>query len=129
MLVSRTLFRDWVQRRFASELAPINEGFAREGGFYLFGLRMVPLFPFFVVNLVMGITPISVWQYYWVSQVGMLAGTAVFVFAGTQLATLTSLDGILNPGLIAAFALVGLFPLAAKWIMKFVANRRADASV
>ena len=93
----------------------MNGGFERDGGFYLFGLRMVPLFPFFVINLVMGLTPIPTWTFYWVSQVGMLAGTAVYVFAGTQLAHVESLSDVLSPGLIAALSLLGLFPLLARW--------------
>ena len=114
MLVSRTVLRDWVQTRFAAQLLTVNQGFADDGGYYLFSLRMVPLFPFFMVNLVMGLTRISLWQFYWVSQIGMLAGTLVIVFAGTQLAGIESLSGILSPGLIAALSLLGLFPLLAK---------------
>jgi uncharacterized membrane protein YdjX (TVP38/TMEM64 family) len=114
MLISRTLLRDWVQGRFGAQLAAVNEGLARDGAFYLFGLRMVPLFPFFVINLVMGLTRLTLWQFYWVSQVGMLAGTVVFVFAGTQLAEVESVGDVLSPGLIAALSLLGLFPLIAR---------------
>lgn len=115
MLVSRKLVGEAVQRRFASQLRTVNRGLERDGGFYLFTLRMVPLFPFFVINLVMGLTPIRVWTFYWVSQLGMLAGTLVYVFAGTQLARIESPADVLSPGLIAALSLLGLFPLLARW--------------
>ena len=118
-LVSRYLFHDWVQQRFGKQLAPVNQGFIREGNFYLFSLRLVPLFPFFVINLLMGITPIKTWPFYWVSQVGMLAGTMVYVNAGTQLGRLQSLDGILSPQLILSFCLLGLFPLASKKLLEY----------
>lgn len=114
MLISRTLLRDWVQGRFVTQLESINEGLERDGEFYLFGLRMVPLFPFFVINAVMGLTRLTLWQFYWVSQVGMLAGTVVFVFAGTQLAKVSSVADVLSPGLIVALSLLGLFPLIAR---------------
>ncbi len=96
-LVSRFLLRDWVQARFGDKLKAVNDGMAKEGGFYLFTLRLVPLFPFFVINLVMGLTPIATRRFYWVSQVGMLAGTIVYVNAGTQIAKIDSLQGILSP--------------------------------
>jgi dihydrolipoamide dehydrogenase len=113
-LVSRFLLRDWVQDKFGGRLKAINDGINKEGGFYLFTLRLVPLFPFFVINLVMGLTPMRTWTYYWVSQVGMLAGTAVYVNAGTQLGQIESLGGILSPGLLLSFALLGVFPLLAR---------------
>ena len=113
-LVSRFLLRDWVQGKFGGRLKAINDGINKEGGFYLFTLRLVPLFPFFVINLVMGLTPMRTWTYYWVSQVGMLAGTAVYVNAGTQLGQIESLGGILSPGLLLSFALLGVFPLLAR---------------
>jgi uncharacterized membrane protein YdjX (TVP38/TMEM64 family) len=116
-LLSRTLLRDWVQARFGDRLEPINRGFERDGAFYLFGLRMAPVFPFFVVNLVMGLTPMGVGAFYAVSQVGMLAGTFVFVLAGTQLATVHALGDVMKPGLIAAFTLLGLFPLVARKVV------------
>ncbi len=127
MLVSRTLLRDWVQVRFKTQLVTVNEGLANDGGFYLFSLRMVPLLPFFMVNLVMGLTRISLWQFYWVSQVGMLAATFVFVFAGTQLAAIESLSGILSPGLIVALSLLGLFPLLAKKSMNWLRRARQQS--
>jgi pyruvate/2-oxoglutarate dehydrogenase complex dihydrolipoamide dehydrogenase (E3) component/uncharacterized membrane protein YdjX (TVP38/TMEM64 family) len=126
-LVSRFLLRDWVQARFGEKLRAINEGVAREGGFYLFTLRLVPIFPFFVINLVMGLTPMAARTFYWVSQVGMLAGTIVYVNAGTQIAKIDSLRGILSPGLLISFALLGVFPLAAKKIVDAVKARRVLA--
>lgn len=114
MLISRMVLGDWVQGRFERQLAAVNAGLDRDGGFYLFSIRMVPLFPFFIVNLVMGVSRLPAWTFYWVSQIGMLAGTFVFVFAGTQLAQVSSLSDVLSPGLIAALTLLGLFPLLAR---------------
>ena len=122
--VSRILLRDWVQGRFERQLVSLNAGFERDGAFYLFGLRLVPLFPFFIINLVMGVLPVSLWRFYWVSQLGMLAGTAVYVNAGTQLGQLQGLGGILSPGLIASFVLLGIFPLLAKWLLTWIRGRR-----
>lgn len=116
-LSARFLLRDWVQGRFGTNLKTINDGIARDGAFYLFTLRLVPAFPFFVINLVMGLTPLRTATFAWVSQVGMLAGTLVYVNAGTQLAGLDSVSGILSPGLLVAFTLLGLFPLLAKWLV------------
>lgn len=113
-LASRFLLKDWVQNRFGERLKAINQGVEKEGGFYLFTLRLVPAFPFFVINLVMGLTPIKPFTFYWVSQLGMLAGTFVYVNAGTQLAGLESLGGVVSPGLLLSFALLGVFPLLAK---------------
>jgi dihydrolipoamide dehydrogenase len=123
-LASRFLFRDWVQGRFGDKLRAINDGMAREGAFYLFTLRLVPLFPFFVINLVMGLTPLRTRTFYWVSQLGMLAGTIVYVNAGTQIARLDSLKGILSPGLLISFALLGIFPLIARRIVALVRARK-----
>ncbi len=128
MLIARTLLRDWVQGRFAEQLRTVNDGFGRDGAFYLFSIRMVPLFPFFIVNLVMGMTRISLWQFYWVSQVGMLAGTFVYVFAGTQLASIESLSDVLSPGLIVALSLLGLFPLIARKALGWIRAARAAGS-
>jgi uncharacterized membrane protein YdjX (TVP38/TMEM64 family) len=116
-LAARFLFRDWIKSRFGDRLAAIDAGLAKDGPYYLFSLRLVPLFPFFVINLAMGLTAIRTFTFYWVSQLGMLAGTIVYVNAGTQLARIDSLSGILSPPLVGAFVLLGLFPLAAK---KFV---------
>ena len=126
-LTSRFLLRDTVQARFGDNLKAINEGMAKDGAFYLFTLRLVPLFPFFVINLLMGLTPIRVRTFYWVSQIGMLAGTAVYVNAGTQLANIKSASGIFSPGLIVSFVLLGIFPLLAKAISNWIARRRVYA--
>ncbi|MDG4558031.1 MAG: FAD-dependent oxidoreductase [Candidatus Contendobacter sp.] len=126
-LAARFVLRDWVQGRFGDRLKAINAGMEREGGFYLFTLRLIPIFPFFVINLAMGLTPIRTWTFYWVSQVGMLAGTVVYVNAGTQLARIDSLKGILSPGLLASFALLGIFPLIARKIVAAVKARRVYA--
>jgi uncharacterized membrane protein YdjX (TVP38/TMEM64 family) len=108
-LASRYLLRDWVQARFGDKLKPVNEGIEREGAFYLFALRLVPAFPFFVINLAMGLTPLKTRTFYWVSQLGMLPGTIAYVYAGTQLGQFK-----FSVGLVAAFVILGLFPLAAK---------------
>ncbi len=126
-LVSRFLLRDWVQKRFGDRLRAINAGVEKEGGFYLFTLRLVPVFPFFVINLLMGLTPIRTWTFYWVSQIGMLAGTLVYVNAGTQLAKIDSPAGILSPALLGSFVLLGLFPLIAKKIVGTLATRKVYA--
>ncbi|WDP87644.1 MAG: FAD-dependent oxidoreductase [Desulfobacter sp.] len=126
-LLSRYMFKDWVQTKFSSKLAAINQGIAKEGGFYLFTLRLVPAFPFFVINLVMGLTAIPVRIFYLVSQVGMLPGTIVYVNAGTMLGRIDSLAGILSPGLILSFALLGIFPLAAKKIIEWIRGKKIYA--
>ena len=126
-LASRFLLRDWVQQRFGDRLRAINAGVAKEGGFYLFTLRLVPAFPFFVINLLMGLTPIRVGTFYWVSQLGMLAGTIVYVNAGTQLGQIDSLAGILSPALLGSFVLLGIFPLIAKRIVAAVQARKVYA--
>jgi pyruvate/2-oxoglutarate dehydrogenase complex dihydrolipoamide dehydrogenase (E3) component/uncharacterized membrane protein YdjX (TVP38/TMEM64 family) len=123
-LASRFLLRDWVKARFGDKLRTIDKGVEQDGAFYLFGLRLVPLFPFFVINLLMALTPIRLGTFYWVSQVGMLAGTLVYVNAGTQLAQLEPLDGILSPGLLISFALLGVFPLIAKKVMAWLKARK-----
>ena len=126
-LASRFLLRDWVTQRFGQRLQAIDAGIRREGGFYLFTLRLVPVFPFFMINLLMGLTPMRAATFYWVSQLGMLAGTLVYVNAGTQLAGISSLRGILSPGLIASFALLGIFPLIAKKIVDGIKARQVYA--
>ncbi|MDM8535920.1 dihydrolipoyl dehydrogenase [Desulfobacterales bacterium HSG17] len=125
--VSRFLLKDYVQNKFGDKLHAINEGIKKEGAFYLFTLRLVPLFPFFVINLVMGLTPIRAGIYYIISQIGMLPGTFVYVNAGTQLAKIESLKGILSPGLLISFVLLGLFPLIAKKGIAFVKARKVLA--
>ncbi|MGZ8225046.1 MAG: TVP38/TMEM64 family protein [Methylococcaceae bacterium] len=117
-LVARFLFRDTVQSRFGEYLKTVNEGIANDGAFYLFTLRLVPLFPFFVINLLMGLTPLKTLTFYWVSQLGMLAGTLVYVNAGTQLAKIESLSGILSPLVVGSFVLLGIFPLIARKIVE-----------
>jgi pyruvate/2-oxoglutarate dehydrogenase complex dihydrolipoamide dehydrogenase (E3) component/uncharacterized membrane protein YdjX (TVP38/TMEM64 family) len=126
-LVSRFLLRDSVQRRFGDRLKSVNEGMARDGAFYLFTLRLVPIFPFFMINLVMGLVPIPARTFYWVSQLGMLAGTIVYVNAGTQLARIDSLSGILSPGLLLSFVLLGIFPLLARRMLAWLQGRRVYA--
>ncbi|MDH4062782.1 MAG: FAD-dependent oxidoreductase [Acidobacteriota bacterium] len=121
-LAARFLLRDWVQERFGERLAPLNAGIEREGAFYLFALRLVPLFPFWLINLAMGLTRIGAGTFYWVSQLGMLAGTAVFVYAGTQLGQFR-----VSPGLLLAFALLGVFPLVAKRVLDALKARKVYA--
>ncbi|HAS6054530.1 TVP38/TMEM64 family protein [Vibrio vulnificus] len=116
-LSSRYLLKDWVQARFGDKLSAFNQGVEKDGAFYLFSLRLIPVFPFFLINLLMGLTPISIGRYYLTSQIGMLPGTAVYLNAGTQLADINSLSGILSPTVLASFALLGVFPIAVKWIM------------
>ncbi len=126
-LAARFVLRDSIEARFGQSLKNINEGIAKQGAFYLFTLRLVPLVPFFVINLVMGLTKMPVRTFYWVSQLGMLAGTAVYVNAGTQLAQITSLKGIFSPALIGSFVLLGVFPLLAKWAVGLVQKRKVYA--
>lgn len=116
-MVARFLIKDSVQAKFGNRLQAINEGVENEGAFYLFTLRLVPAFPFFMINLLMGLTPISVLKFFIVSQVGMLPGTIVYVNAGTQLSKLDSLQGIVSPQILASFVLLGLFPIITKRIM------------
>ncbi|SDR98270.1 Pyruvate/2-oxoglutarate dehydrogenase complex, dihydrolipoamide dehydrogenase (E3) component [Halopseudomonas xinjiangensis] len=124
MLISRFFLRGWVSQRFGRQLEPIDRGIERDGAFYLFALRLVPAFPFFIINLAMGLTGIRVRTFWWVSQLGMLPGTLVYVNAGRELAQVESLGGILSPGLIGAFVLLGLFPLVARKILDWVKARR-----
>ena len=123
-LAARFLLRDWVQAKFGDKLHAVNEGVSRDGAFYLFTLRLVPIFPFFIINLVMGLIPIRTVVFYLVSQVGMLPGTLVYVNAGTQLGQLESLSGILSPGLLLSFALLGIFPWIAKKMVAFIKARK-----
>ena len=124
MLVSRYLLRDQVQRRFQRQMAAINAGIEKDGAFYLFTLRLVPVFPFFAVNLLMGMTRIGVPVYFIVSQLGMLAGTIVYVNAGTQLAQVETLGDIVSPTLLGSFVLLGLFPLIAKKLVDWIRAKR-----
>lgn len=122
-LLSRFIFRETVQKRFGEKLETVNEGIAKEGAFYLFSLRLVPIFPFFLINLLMGLTLIKTPVYIFVSQIGMLPGTIVFVNAGTQLSKIESLGGILSPGILISFILIGTFPLFAKKVVNLLQKR------
>ncbi|MFW5333105.1 FAD-dependent oxidoreductase [Hydrogenophaga sp. ZJX-1] len=126
-LTARFLLRDSVQARFGQRLAEVDKGIQKDGAFYLFTLRLIPVVPFFVINLLMGLTKMKAWTFYWVSQLGMLAGTAVYVNAGTQLGRLDSLQGILSPGLLGSFVLLGLFPLIARKVVEAVQKRKVYA--
>ncbi len=123
-LFCRYLFRDSLIKRFPKELARINKGLEADGPFYLFTLRMIPVVPFFVVNIISGLTNIRTITFFFVSQIGMLAGTAVYVNAGTELAKVDSLDGILSPGLILSVTLLGIFPIIARWIIRMINNNK-----
>ena len=124
-LVSRHILRDTIQNRYGDRLRTINEGCEKDGAVYLFTLRMVPLFPFFLINLLMGLTPMRLGMFFIVSQIGMLPGTIVYVNAGTQLAKIDSLGSILSPALIASFVLLGIFPLISKKIIDAMKARKA----
>ena len=126
-LASRFVLREWVEARFGQRLADINAGVDKEGAFYLFTLRLIPVVPFFLINLLMGLTRMKTWTYYWVSQLGMLAGTAVYVNAGTQLAQLESVKGILSPALLGSFVLLGIFPLLARRVVAAIKKRKVYA--
>jgi pyruvate/2-oxoglutarate dehydrogenase complex dihydrolipoamide dehydrogenase (E3) component/uncharacterized membrane protein YdjX (TVP38/TMEM64 family) len=123
-LGSRFFLRDWVQAKFGDRLKAINDGVAKDGAFYLFSLRLIPVVPFFLINLAMGLTPIRTWTYYWVSQLGMFFGTLVYVNAGTQLAQINDIRDIASPGLVASFAALGLFPWFARGLMNLIKRRR-----
>lgn len=123
-LVSRFLFRESLQKRFSERLRLINQGIEKDGAFYLFTLRLVPVFPFFIINLLMGLTPIKTLTFFLISQVGMLAGTIIYVYAGTQLAKISTLKDILSPELIISLTLLGLFPLIAKKTIDFIQSQR-----
>ena len=127
MLVARYILRDSIEARFGRRLAEVNKGIAREGAFYLFTLRLIPAIPFFALNLLMGLTRMKTLTFFWVSQVGMLAGTVVYVYAGTEIAKIDSLRSILSPGLLGAFVVLGLFPLVAKRIVEALKRRKVFA--
>lgn len=129
MLISRFLLRDWVQSRFEKQMQIINAGINKDGGFYLFTLRLVPAVPFFVINLGIGLTPLRAGTFYWVSQLGMLPGTLVYINAGSELGKIHSLGEILSPALIASFVLLGIFPLLVKNILAFIEKRRNKENV
>lgn len=115
---ARFILRDWVAKRFGEKLSAINAGVEKEGAFYLFSLRLIPIFPFFVINLLMGLTTMPLKTYFWVSQIGMLPATIVYVNAGKELAKIDSLSGIVSPSLIASFVVLGLFPITVKKLME-----------
>lgn len=127
MLAARYLLRDSIQARFGKRLDEINKGIEKEGAFYLFSLRLIPVVPFFALNLLMGLTHIRTWTYFWVSQLGMLAGTVVYVNAGTQIAKIDSLQSIASPALIGSFVLLGLLPLVVNKLLQFFRRRRVYA--
>ena len=136
-LLSRFLFRDFIQKRFGNRLESFNKSLEREGPFFLFTLRLVPAIPFFIVNSVMGLTPIKTTTFWWISQLGMLAGTAVFVYAGSSVPSLQSLadkgiNAVFTPlqltEIIFAFAMLGMFPLAVRWGMKLFSRKQSNAS-
>lgn len=122
-LIARYLLRNRLQSMVGHRLDEINQGIEREGAYYLFTLRLIPLFPFFLINIAMAMTTIRAWTFYWVSQIGMLAGTFVYVNAGTQLASLQSVSDILSFNIVLSFALLGLFPLLAKRLVDFISLR------
>lgn len=124
-LVARFVLRDWVQHRFGEKLTKVNEGIGREGAFYLFTLRLVPVFPFWLINLVMGLTGMPLRTFYWVSQLGMIPGTIVYVNAGRELGKVQSLSGIFSPGLIISFALLGIFPVAVKKTLALLRSKKS----
>jgi len=123
-LSARFVLRDWVQGKFGERLRAIDEGLEKDGAFYLFTLRLIPVFPFFVINLLMGLTRIKTRTFFWVSQLGMLPATIVFVNAGTQISYIESTSGLLSPTLIASFVALALFPWAAKGIVALVQRSR-----
>ncbi|HXX82252.1 MAG TPA: TVP38/TMEM64 family protein [Thermodesulfovibrionales bacterium] len=126
-VVSRFLLRNWVEKKFADKIGRVNEGIQQEGGFYLFTLRLIPVFPFWLINLVMGVTKMRLFTFYWISQVGMLPATVMYVNAGKELAQLDSLKGIISPELLGSFALLGIFPLAAKRIIALYKKRKGSS--
>jgi uncharacterized membrane protein YdjX (TVP38/TMEM64 family) len=122
MLISRYLLLDWVQRRFSRMMEKVNQGVQRDGGHYLFALRLAPVFPFVLVNLLMGLTPMGVVRYAVISLLGMLPAIVVYINTGRQLSQLQSLSDILSPGMMLMFALLGLLPLASRWLVRLTAK-------
>jgi uncharacterized membrane protein YdjX (TVP38/TMEM64 family) len=127
--VSRFILRDWIQNKFKDKLQTINEGIQREGVFYLFTLRLIPVFPFWLINLIMGLTNMPLKTFYWVSQIGMLPGTIVYVNAGKELAKIDSLSGILSPTLIFSFVLLGIFPIVTKKLLTLYRQKKREQVV
>ena len=125
---ARFILRDWVQGKFGRKFKTINEGIEKEGALYLFTARLIPIFPFFVINLALGLTKMPLVRFFWVSQLGMLAGTAVYVNAGKEIGKIESLSGILSPGLVLSFVILGLFPITMKKLIAFIKKRRDQYS-
>jgi uncharacterized membrane protein YdjX (TVP38/TMEM64 family) len=128
-LLSRYLLRDWIEAKFGQRLAEVNASLDRDGAFYLFSLRLIPQIPFFVINVVMGLTRMRVWTFWWVSQLGMLAGTLVYVYAGSTISlnefAATGISGILTPRLMIALVLLGIFPLLARKLIVVLKSQQA----
>lgn len=126
-LVARFLFGQSLREKYGDKevLKKISEGVEKEGAFYLFAMRLVPAFPFFLINLLMSLTPIKVWTFYWVSQLGMLAGTIVYVYAGTELSQIEKLEDIASPPLLAAFVAMGILPFLAKKVVAWLRSKKA----
>lgn len=122
-ILTRYFFRDWVRGRFSGYMDRVDAGIRKEGAFYLFAIRLVPVIPFVIVNIIMGITSMRVWTFYWVSQLGMLAGTIAYVNTGKQLGKIDDVSDIVSPGLIIAFAILGILPLVGKWGVGYVRDR------
>jgi len=123
-VIARYLLRDWVQERFGDKLEKINDGLEKDGPFYLFSLRLIPFFPFFVINTIIALTPMRLFTYYWISQIGMLPATLVYVNAGKELGQIESLSGLLSPSLIISFVVLGIFPLVMKKGLVWYQDRR-----
>ena len=122
-LMARFIGHDLVKQRYKAQLSKFYMGFEKEGAFYLFALRMVPLFPFFIINIITALMPIKTWTFYWVSQLGMLPATALYVFAGTQLSEIKSLSDIMSPRLMLTFILIGLFPILIKKLIRLLKSK------
>lgn len=123
-LMTRFLLKDFVQEKYSKQLNRINEEFKKEGAFYIFALRLVPAIPFFLVNILMSLLPIKARTFYWVSQLGMLPGTAIYVYAGTELGKINTLSDIASPSILFAFTLLGLFPIIAKKVLNFIRSKK-----
>lgn len=128
-LLTRFLFGEAIEKKFGDKLATINQGIEKEGAFYVFGLRLVPLFPFFMVNSLLALTKLKTITFYWASQLGMLVGTAVFVNAGTQLAQISSTSDILSPKLLLSFVLLGVFPIIAKYALNWLKRSKSEEAI
>ncbi|MGC2062892.1 MAG: TVP38/TMEM64 family protein [Thermodesulfovibrionales bacterium] len=126
-IVSRFILRDWVQTKFGNILETVNTGIEKEGAFYLFTIRMIPIFPFWLINLVMGLTKMPLPRFFWVSQLGMLPGTIMYVNAGKELAKIETVSGILSPGLIISFVVLGIFPIATKKIISLYQKKKLSS--